>query len=79
MMSKPESYPFLRIARQFNVDYSDVLNMAHFIRHGGNCQAIPYHWREETHTDVLNAISAATGEQRAVSTGVIDWQTGDLL
>lgn len=32
-MTKPESYPFLRIAKQYGVDYGDVLTVADMWRH----------------------------------------------
>lgn len=71
---KPESYPFLRIARQFNVDYSDVLALAHLFQRGGSVQRWP-----ASLDHVVEEISEACTVQKAVRSGVIDWNTGAPL
>lgn len=77
-MTKPEAYPYLRIAKQFNVDYGVVLTVVDFLTHGARptnleaaCSAMPFEAVEE--------ISRARVEFRAIQRGEIDWQTGAKL
>jgi hypothetical protein len=70
-MSKPESYPFLRIARDHGINYSDVLAVADQLRR--TQRAI---WREPVNLDAFIEIASATDIQAGIREGVIDWQTG---
>lgn len=78
-MTKPETYPFLRIAKRFDVDYSDVLLAADFATHqarelpgaDGAIQNLP--------TAVLHEIGRAVGVQEQIRNGQIDWMTGEPL
>ncbi|MBS3648885.1 hypothetical protein KEU06_09725 [Pseudaminobacter sp. 19-2017] len=89
---KPESYPFLRIAREFDADYGDVLTVAHIydarnwdrVRFGE--MATTYHL-ESLHRIFIrddwrliwNRLVDAMHTQREVREGRIDWQTGEWL
>ncbi len=71
---KPESYPFLRIARQYGVPYDDVLKIANCSRlmlgAGVIMDGAPIPIR------VYDEVVAATNVQERIRRGLIDWQTG---
>lgn len=72
-MTKPESYPFLRIARRHSVDYGDVLNHAQF------CKGAPAYRRARfpLGSKIDNEVQEATNIQRQIRAGLIDWDTGE--
>lgn len=71
-MTKPESYPFLRISREYGVDYSVVLSLADQLRLTQRAA-----WEPAIPPDLLIDIGAATDVQEAIREGEIDWQTGE--
>ncbi len=73
-MKAPESYPFLRIARDYGYDYGEVLACAQAIRDGRPLDDI---W--DRRTIAVDHIHAASKVQRAVQYGYIDWNTGESL
>lgn len=71
-MSKPESYPFLRIAKQYGVPYSEVLIWADYIR------SVGYTTRNMHENFAYTAeVNAAILEFQAIQRGEIDWLTGE--
>lgn len=75
-MTKPEAYPFLRIAKEFGVDYGDVLIAADYSLHSRHhhdtsraVNALPI--------AALHEIGGAAIEQKRIRRGEIDWQTGE--
>lgn len=69
-MTKPESYPFLRIAKQYSVDYADVLAMADYYTHGGSYDyriGFPHRGK------IDNAILEAVVTQNQVRSGRFSW------
>lgn len=72
----PQGYPFLAIAKKFNVDYSDVLKHADYLTFSrpGSKQGYPYF---PYGSPVDFAIADAIHEQTMVRDGYIDWQTGE--
>lgn len=72
---KPESYPFLRIAKQYGVDYGHVLAIA-----SRDTIAKVYFdqaWWQLRHVpNISNDIGRAMDVQQAIRNGEIDWQTG---
>lgn len=76
-MTKPESYPFLRIAKQYNVPYADVLAYADGIRRGRwgpHAEAL-----QSNHREAAKDARIATFEQLKVANGAIDWRTGESI
>lgn len=71
-MTKPESYPFLRIARQYGYDYGDVLNMVETVRRTGS---MPIHWLPRA--VACKEIYVAMDQFEDIQLGDIDWMTGD--
>lgn len=69
--SAPESFPFLRIARQFDVPYSDVLAHANRYRFGEGVFMFP------PYGEIDNEIVRACAEFLEVQAATIDWLTGD--
>lgn len=65
---KPESYPFLRIAKKYSVDYGDVLMMADKAK-TGRVPSSSFSF----YADIVNA----TEIQQAIRDNEIDWQTGE--
>lgn len=87
-MPKPESYPFLRIAKQYNVDYSAVLLAAQASeKEDYECNQHELKALEKIDkVDIRNtmhefnlwqAIANAKREFKAVQDGKIDWITGE--
>lgn len=84
-MSK--SYPFLAIAKRFNLDYGDVLLFADIRRqHTGSPQHpwTPHHAMTckrlsrlslQTGCDLDDAIDEANSTFKAIQSGKIDWQS----
>lgn len=75
----PESYPFLRIARQFDLDYGYVLQVADARRHDQPMpvnpvvgDTLPFGELK----DFASQVDEANHVQHLIRTGVIDWQTG---
>ena len=77
-MSKPEAYPFLRIARQYGADYGDVLTLADSVRRADDAghaflattvAFVPF--------SVFADIARATEVQQSIRDGEIDWLTGE--
>jgi len=89
-MTKPQSYPFLAIAKMFNAPYGDVLLVADMWRHPerrsvNECEADkrmakllcgPSYDKDDV-TLCSIAIAAANREFRNIQAGKIDWQTGE--
>jgi len=83
-MVKPQSYPFLAIAKRYRLDYGDVLKVADHWRR--NLQGIE---SERTTPSLHNAllwphealgeITFANADFRAIQAGRIDWQTGNII
>jgi hypothetical protein len=88
-MTKPQSYPFLAIAKRYGVDYGDVLLVADMWRHPANrsenereadkrlfvaCLKLP----KQTVAKIERDISTANTEFRRIQAGEIDWLTGEL-
>jgi len=75
-MTKPASYPFMNIAKMFDVPYADVLAVA-----GRDTISKIYYdqawWQLRNRGDVMNAIGKAVDEQELIRRGVIDWLTGE--
>lgn len=77
-MTKPESYPFLRIAKQYGLDYSAVLITADNLKRNGRAEYL--HGVQPA--DALNAmidIAHAVDTYKQICDGVIDWQTGECF
>lgn len=73
---KPESYPFLRVAKQYGLDYSAVLITADNLKRNGRAEYL--HGVQPA--DALNAmidIAHAVDTYKQICDGVIDWQTGE--
>lgn len=68
---KPQSYPFLAIAKSFNVRYADVLKHADaFTHHRGEHIFVPG-------SRIERAIILAVCEFKQIQNGRIDWITGE--
>ena len=74
-MSKPESYPFLRIAKEYNLDYGEVLQTADWIKNGGKLSLGIWCRTGEA----SQALHEASQIQQAIRDGKIDWMTGEPL
>lgn len=79
---KPESFPFLRIAKKYGYDYADVLAYADLLRKYGNSYvrfphevAIVSRWsrRAIAAREVIDAAQI----QKHIRDGILDWQTGE--
>ena len=69
---KPESYPFLRIANQYGMPYSEVLIWADYIR------SVGYTTKNMHENFAYTAeVNAAILEFQAIQRGEIDWLTGE--
>lgn len=83
-MTKPESYPFLRIAKQFKISYYDLLGMLNDLSDGSGYYVDPriladkYSMPRERVSDLLREVQAAIHIQHMVRTGKLDWQTGEV-
>lgn len=74
-MAKPESYPFLKISRKHNEDYSLVLAFAHGTRTGDFRQ---YDESDDMlRLDTRVAIVNACQQFVDIQAGYIDWLTGE--
>lgn len=76
---KPESYPFLRIANKYNVDYGAVLiyadrggNLEQFKRASAKLHNSCHEWNF-----LISEINRARSIQDRIKNGEIDWQTGE--
>lgn len=94
-MSRPQSYPFFRIAKEFNIEYADVLTIADFKRtlrkgtvtHKLSVAALSAMQRvQDAHPDnnatwraVEAAVTEAVDEFILIQNGVIDWITGERI
>lgn len=76
-MGKPEGYPFMRIARQFGVDYGVVLKVAGDLKDTGRADWLDFPYG--TDPAIMIEMAEATEVQRAIRDGEIDWQTGELV
>lgn len=86
-MRKPESYPFFRIAKEFDIPYAEVLAYADVLRRNGTVftKASPkdtdtvIRWinNGRRYEAAAAEIAAATDEQNAVRRGYINWKTGE--
>lgn len=77
-MTKPESYPYLRIAREFGVDYDTVLEHAANTMKGG----INYIPREVSLADQANYVHDMREAHQTflrIRAGLIDWNTGEPI
>lgn len=73
---KPEGYPFLRISKQYGVDYSVVLKVADDLKNTGRANfADLVGGSAECAIDIADA----TNTQQLIRNGVIDWQTGESV
>ncbi|CDX26730.1 hypothetical protein MPL3356_60520 [Mesorhizobium plurifarium] len=77
-MTRPTTFPFLAIAKKYNVDYGDVLIYAdkegrpqQFRRASARLHRHPY-WNL-----LISEINRAQAEQAAIRRGEIDWLTGE--
>lgn len=68
-MAKPESYPFLRIARQYDVDYGDVLMLAQSYTTGSFAVRSCFPFASK----VDNAVAEAVNIQEQVRAGRFQW------
>lgn len=70
---KPQSYPFLAIAKKYNVDYSDVLKHADRIlyRRGDYTFSI--------FSEIERDIIICAAEFRQIRNNRIDWMTGEKI
>lgn len=73
-MGKPEGYPFLRISKQYGLDYGAVLQVAGSLKDTGQAdfRLIP-----GAPVAALIDLAQATETQRLIREGKIDWQTGE--
>jgi hypothetical protein len=82
-MTKPQSYPFLAIAKRYGLDYGDVLLYADIARKPyidltyWHCAAIDTISAIEPDYATCNDILSAGDEFLRIQTGEIDWQTGE--
>lgn len=89
-MTKPQSYPFLAIARKYGLDYGDVLTIADMWRHPAERSdreraadkrlAITLwlrHTSERTIFKIEMEIRNANIQFAAIQAGKIDWNTGE--
>lgn len=73
-MTKPESYPFLRIAKQYGVDYGTVLKVADDLKDAQRADWLDFPYG--TDPAIMIEMAEATEVQRSIRNGDIDWQTG---
>lgn len=73
-MSKPEAYPFLRIARKHNVPYADVLQVADSLNRTRRAD-----FRPNISAEIFLEIAIATEIQQAIRDGEINWLTGERV
>lgn len=88
-MTKPVSYPFLAIAKQFGLDYGDVLLVADMWRHPAQRNdvereadkrlylAIHRHHSPRDIVRIEKLISGSNAQFKAIQAGEIDWLTGE--
>lgn len=81
---KPESYPFLRIARQCAVEYGDVLAYAQTFKSSASVEFIETTrarlskvWGLGQYRYIVDEIAAITRQFEAIQAGEIDWLTGE--
>jgi hypothetical protein len=86
-MGKPEGYPFLRISKQYGVDYGDVLQYADWMGQRRD-KSLTYtkpapeayarvKAQAQDYAALSDAVMAAIAVQQAIRDGKIDWQTGE--
>lgn len=76
-MSKPQSYPFLAIAKRYGLDYGDVLAIAHYNRFGDARNGLNEDVFNKYPLLVIEDIALANMEFLNIQDGLIDWNTGD--
>lgn len=79
----PKSYPFLEIARKYDVPYGDVLLVADFWDPRNKMNANPHQeaainrsYKIAGWSEIVGDICEAINEQKLIRDGVIDWRTG---
>ena len=70
---KPEAFPFLRIAKRFNLDYGEVLETADWIKNGGHLALSTWIRTGEA----PHELHEASAIQQSIRDGEIDWITGE--
>lgn len=91
-MTKPQSYPFMQIAKRYGLDYGDVLTVADMWRHpaersdrerAADKRLATTLWLRHTSEKVIllieRLITEANHEFAAIQSGEIDWNTGEPL
>lgn len=73
---KPDSYPFLKIAKKYNVDYTEVLQYADWLQYGTRPADVGF---SNLPDDVIIEVRKAFLIQDAIRNGEIDWITGRKL
>jgi hypothetical protein len=87
-MTKPQSYPFLAIAKRYNLDYGDVLLVADMWRHPAQRNNNERGADKRLFMALIDApdgviamvevdISQANADFKAIQKGEIDWNTGE--
>jgi hypothetical protein len=88
MSSNPYSYPFLRIARKYGVDYGDILHCAHKLEHSNAPFCCPqekmavYHlidderMKEKSFVDLYKEVKKAVDACTEIRNGRRDAFTG---
>lgn len=81
----PPGYPFMNIAKQFDLDYGDVLNLANTFKSATNLETtintrarLSKKWGMR-YREIVDAVSDAFDVQQMVARGKIDWHTGAPL
>lgn len=78
MSKKPESYPFLRIAKRYGVDYGDVLALAD-LNTPGFMQSLERIEQHPKSNYIISDIKLCRAYQASIRDGRIDWQTGEEI
>lgn len=77
MHAKPLSYPFLKISKDFDVPYEDVLLVAHAIR-GMNPAVVTIRSLNLLRNPLIEkAVGKHCTEMLNIQEGKIDWMTGE--
>jgi hypothetical protein len=73
-------YPYLNIARKYNLEYAVVLRLADLATHGrGGAMVTSLNGVRSIDEAVLDDINAAAHQFADIRSGKIDWQTGDPI
>lgn len=82
--NKPESYPFLRISRQYNVPYENVLKVADWFQHRDKALGLRIpdnvlYFVDRMPSSCLRDIRIACSTMDKIRDGHIDWLSGDTI